>query len=144
MWIYQSNSFSKTALHIYWNWTIYEELEFNFCSGGALLSRGSETDKSDADHLHNNNICSQTRSVLCIMGAWLKLLSTFGFENLLFYGTFALTTGVFWSVRSCFNCQPIRSGIVFIRQQVWWIKPPRLEFTERESNKKRWKHSCQK
>ena len=111
---------------------LFKELEFNFCSRGALLSRGSETDKSDAEHLHNNNICSQTRSVLCIMGAWLKLLSTFGFENLLFYGTFALTTGVFWSVRSCFNCQPIRSGIVFIRQQVRWIKPPLLEFTERE------------
>ena len=45
---------------------LFKELEFNFCSGGALLSRGSETDKSDAEHLHNNNICSQTRSVLCM------------------------------------------------------------------------------
>ena len=34
------------------------------------------------------------------MGAWLYLLQVYGFENLLFYGTFIITTVAFWTV-SC-------------------------------------------
>ena len=34
------------------------------------------------------------------MGTWLYLLQVYGFENLLFYGTFIITTVAFWTV-SC-------------------------------------------
>ena len=32
------------------------------------------------------------------MGTWLYLLQVYGFENLLFYGTFIITTVAFWTV----------------------------------------------
>ena len=48
------------------------------------------------------------------MGVWLQLLQHFGYETLLFYGTFVLTTAVFWTVSHYFNYPVIRVHELFI------------------------------
>ena len=48
------------------------------------------------------------------MGAWLQLLQYYGYETLLYYGTFVVTTVVFWTVSHYFNCPVITPNGLFI------------------------------
>ena len=61
------------------------------------------------------------------MGTWLYLLQVYGFENLLFYGTFIITTVAFWTVSTylCISNQSaenVQAALFYLSLDVYgWL-----------------------